>query len=135
MGLVDAKYRFVWASTGFPGNTHDAMILQSTQLWKDIANNNLLPAILKKIGAVEVGPLIVADSAFPCTTWIMKPYSFANLTPEERNYNYRLSRARMVTECAYGPLKGRFRVLFRKCECSEQTIKAITLAFIVLHNI
>jgi hypothetical protein len=31
MGLVDAKYRFVWASVGFPGNTHDAMILQATQ--------------------------------------------------------------------------------------------------------
>lgn len=135
MGLVDAKYRFVWASVGFPGNTHDAMILQATQLWKDISTNNAIPSISKYIGGVEVGPLIVADSAFPCTTWIMKPYTCAVLTPEQSNFNYRLSRARMVTECAYGQLKGRFRVLYRKCECNEQTMKPITLACIVLHNL
>ena len=134
MGLVDAKYRFVWASVGFPGNSHDSMILQTTQLWKDITENNIIPSIAKIIEGVEVGPLIVADSAFPCTTSIMKPYTCATLTPEEKNFNYRLSRARMVTECAYGRLKGRFRVLYRKCECNQQTMKAITLACIVLHN-
>ena len=28
VGLVEAKYRFEWASAGILGNTHDAMILQ-----------------------------------------------------------------------------------------------------------
>ena len=32
MSLLDAKYRFVWVSVGFPENTHDAMSLQTTQL-------------------------------------------------------------------------------------------------------
>lgn len=135
MGLIDAKYRFVWASAGFPGNTHDSMILQATQLWKDINGSDAIPAISKKIGKVQVGPLVVADSAFPFSTWLMKPYTCAILTPEERYFNYRLSCARMVTECAYGKLKGRFRVLYRKSECNEDTMKAITLACIVLHNI
>ena len=27
MALVDAKYRFVWGSCGFPGNSHDSVIL------------------------------------------------------------------------------------------------------------
>lgn len=135
MGLVDAKYRFIWAGVAFPGNSHDSMILQSTQIWRDITENNIIVAISKKIGGVEVGPLIVADSAFPCTTWIMKPITCATLTPEERNFNYRLSRARMVTEGAYGRLKGRFTVLHRKCECNQDTMKVITLACIVLHNI
>lgn len=26
MALVDAKYRFIWASCGFPGNSHDSVI-------------------------------------------------------------------------------------------------------------
>ena len=26
MGLVDAKYRFIWGSCGFPGNSHDCII-------------------------------------------------------------------------------------------------------------
>ena len=36
MSLVDAKYRFIWGSCGFPGNSHFSIILQSTSLWKDI---------------------------------------------------------------------------------------------------
>lgn len=135
MGLVDAKYRFVWASAGFPGNSHDSIIFQSTHLWKDITDNNVIPLISKQIEGVEVGPLIVADSAFPCTHWMMKPFTSAILTPDETNFNYRLSRARLVTECAYGQLKGRFRVLHRRSECNEQTMKPITLACVVLHNI
>ena len=91
------------------------MILQTTQLWKDITENDIIPSISKTISDVQVGPLIAADSAFPRTTWIMKPYTCATLTPEERNFNYRLSRARMVTGCAYGQLERRFRVLNRKC--------------------
>ena len=133
--MIDAKYRFVWASAGFPGNTHDSMILQATQLWKDINENEAIPAISKKIGKVQIGPLVVADSAFPFSTWLMKPYTCTILTPEETCFKYRLSRARMVTECAYGQLKWRFRVLYRKTECNEDTMKAITLACIVLHNI
>ena len=39
------------------------------------------------------------------------------------------------SECAYGQLKGRFRELYVKSECNEDTIKAITLACIVLYNI
>ena len=30
MAVVDAKYRFIWASVGYPGNSHDSIILQST---------------------------------------------------------------------------------------------------------
>ena len=119
---------------GFPGNSHDSIILRSTRLWKDITENNIIPSISKSIGGEEVGPMIVADSAFPCTTWIMKPYTSASLSPEEKNFNYSLSRARMVTEGAYGKLKGRFRVLYQKCECNKETVKAMVLACIVLHN-
>ena len=36
MAVVDAKYRFVWGSCGFPGNSHDSVILQSTSLWAGI---------------------------------------------------------------------------------------------------
>ena len=64
----------------------------------------------------------------------MKPYTDANLTEEQRYFNYRLSRARMVTEGAYGQLKGRWRVLLRKCESSADQTKMVTLACIVLHN-
>ena len=135
MAIVDAKYRFMWASSGFPGNSHDAIIFQSTQLFQNIGENNDLRSMSKREGTTNIYPLIVGDSAFPFSTWLMKPYSNAILTPEQRYFNYRLSRARMVTEGAYGQLKGRWRVLLRKCECSVDTVKIMSLACVVLHNI
>ena len=65
----------------------------------------------------------------------MKPYTNAKLTAKERYFNYRISRARMVTERAYGQLKGRWRILMRKCESLPEEVKMITLACMVLHNI
>ena len=40
----------------------------------------------------------------------------------------------MVTEAAYGQLKGRWRVLFRKNESSRDQAHITTLACMVLHN-
>ena len=34
LALADPKYRFIWASVGTPGNTHDSTLFQSTSLWK-----------------------------------------------------------------------------------------------------
>ena len=74
MGMVDAQYRFVWGSCGFPGNSHDAIIFQSTQFWTDMQENHVIPQIGKDIAGVLVPPLVIGDSAFPCQTWLMKPY-------------------------------------------------------------
>ena len=97
--------------------------------------NNIIPSISQVIEGTEVYPMILGDSAFPFRLWLMKPYGAANLTPEEGYFNYRLSRARMITERAYGQLKSRWRVLFRKLECRPGSVKLAALACIVLHNI
>ena len=135
MALVDAKYRFIWASAGFPGNSHDSVILQATDLWQRITNGEVIPPISKEIGQSNVPPLILGDSAFPFTMHLMKPYSRGIVNEKQRYYNYRLSRSRMVTECAYGQLKSRWRMLFKKCECSKETVKLFALACVILHNI
>ena len=135
MSMVDAKYRFIWGSCGFPGNSHDSIIFQSTEIWNKIQEKDYLPLIAKNVGDCELPPVLLADSAFPLKPWLLKPYSNAVLTPKQRNFNYRLSRARMVVESAYGMLKGRWRVLLRKCECSTDQVKMVTLACMVLHNV
>ena len=53
MGMVDYKYRFVWASCGYPGNSHDSIIFQSTDLWNPIKNQEYLPKIGKKEGLIS----------------------------------------------------------------------------------
>ncbi|XP_068670071.1 uncharacterized protein [Montipora foliosa] len=134
MGMVDSHYRFVWGSCGFPGNSHDAVIFRSTDLCSCI-QNGFIPSIGKTEGDINIPPLMVGDSAFPLRTWLMKPFTNAVLTAQKRYFNYRLSRARMVSEGAYGQLKGRWRVLLRKSESSRDVVRMMTLACMVLHNI
>ena len=39
MAMVDAIYRITWGSCGYPGNSHDSIIFQSTDIYKDLASN------------------------------------------------------------------------------------------------
>lgn len=133
--MVDSNYRFVWGTCGFPGNSHDAVIFQSTKLYSDIKEGTFIPQISKDVNGVQVPPVVLGDSAFPLSSWLMKPYTNAVSTPKQYNFNYRLSRARMVTEGAFGQLKGRWRILLRKCESSTSEVKIAALACLVLHNI
>ena len=107
MALVDAEYRFIWASVGAPGNTHDSTLMQSTELWDRIVAGNVIPNIVQQI---DIPPLILGDGAF---------HGDAVFPEDKRYFNYRHSRARLVTERAFGRLKSRFRVLFRKCESNK----------------
>ena len=65
-GLVDPHYRFFGGSCGFPGNSHDAVIFRSTNLWNS-TQEGFIPAIDNAGGGgdITVQPLTVGDSAFP----------------------------------------------------------------------
>ena len=84
---------------------------------------------------IQIPPLILGESTFAHHTWLQKPFTCANLTDKQSYFNFRLSRARTVTECAFGQLKGHWRVLYQKCEATQGSLKINTLACIVLHNI
>ena len=135
MRIIDTHYRFIWASAGFSGNSHDSIIFQSSKLYKDMTVKKCIPPIEKNEGCTNIYPLILGDSAFPFRPWIMKPYPNAVLTPEQINFNYRLSRGRIMTEGAYGKLKGRWCNLYKKCESKPENVKIMTLACVVLHNV
>ena len=102
----------MWGSCGFPGNSHDSIIFQSTSLWEKGPQGTVISNIGKIIDGVRVSPVIVRDSVFQFST-------IAILSQEQRYFNYRLSRARMVTEGAYGQLKGRYRILLRSVKIAQ----------------
>ena len=122
----------LWLSSG---NFHDAIIFQSTQLYSDIKELNIIPQISKDFNGVQVPPVVLGDSAFPLLPWLMKPYTNAAPTLKQYYFNYRLSRARMVTEGAFGWLKGRWRILLRKCESKTSELTVAALMCMVRHNI
>ena len=60
---------------------------------------------------VDMPFFLVGDDAFSLSEHMQKPYGHGALTREERNLNYRLSRARRVSENAFGILANRFQVI------------------------
>lgn len=57
------------------------------------------------------------------------------LTHQQKTFNYRLSKARVVVEHAYGRLKGRWRCLLKRLDVSVSDVSELILACCVLHNI
>lgn len=86
MAMVGSNYRFVWGSCGYPGNSQDAIIFKSTNLWNSI-QDGLLPSIGKSVGEVNVPPLRLSSSYMA-----HEAYTNAVLSPQQRYFNYRLSR-------------------------------------------
>ena len=111
MSAVDEKYRFLCGSCGFPGKSHNSVILQSMSLWSDIQKGKVLPSFMQNENGVNIQPLLIGDAAFPLEPFLLKPLTSAVLSKDQHYFNYWLSRARMIIECAYDQLKRRWRHL------------------------
>ena len=80
--------------------------------------------------------LVLGGPAYPLLPWLMKPYlETSSTTPQERNFNYRQSRARMVVVNAFGRLKGRWRCLLKRIDSNLINIPNMIGSCVVLHNI
>ena len=77
---------------------------------------------------------LLQDDAFPLKINLMKPYAYRGLTLERRIFNYRLSRARRISENAFGILSNRFRVFLTPMQLSVENAEKVVLASCALHN-
>ncbi|XP_008180084.1 uncharacterized protein LOC103308465 [Acyrthosiphon pisum] len=64
--------------------------------------------------------------AYPLLPNLMRPFPRRQLTNEKRIYNYRLSRARRIVECAFGIMVKRFNVLENKMLVGPEKATKIT---------
>ena len=113
MALIGHNKRFLWAAVGAPGSTHDSRLLRSCDIYDRIEEGSVLPnKFLRLYNYGTIPVTTVGDSAFPRRPWLLKPYDENTCRgPRERYFNRRLSSARVVSEHAYGMLKGRWRFL------------------------
>lgn len=66
----------------------------------------------------------------------MKPYTHhATLTPKQKNFNRRLSKARVVVGQAYGCLKGRWCCLLKRLDHLTENVPYVVSTCVTLHNI
>ncbi|XP_054722829.1 uncharacterized protein LOC129232750 [Uloborus diversus] len=132
--VVSATYKFINVNVGWPGCVHDARVLKNTGLFHHGQMGTLLPQSVK-IGSQIYRPFLVADSAYPLLTWIMKPFGGGQLNLQTTALNQKLSHSRVKVEQAFGMLKGRFRCLLKENESALKNVVRQVLACCAIHNI
>ncbi|XP_065427403.1 uncharacterized protein LOC135976296 [Chrysemys picta bellii] len=132
--LVDHKGRFTNINVGWPGRVHDARIFRNTTLFKGLQQGTYFPDQKITVGDVEMPIVILGDPAYPLMPWLMKPYT-GSLDRSQELFNYRLSKCRMVVECAFARLKARWRSLLTRLDISQTNIPIVITACCVLHNL
>ena len=112
MTVVDASYRFLIVDVGANGRSCDAGVFGNSAMATALENGTL--------GIKKMPFVIVGDEAFGLKTYMMKPYPTRQLSDDERIFNYRLSKARRVSENVFSILSNRFRVLDKHIYLSEK---------------
>lgn len=138
LALVDANYNFMYVDVGCQGRISDGGVLKNSKLYVKLERRMLNipePAVLRVPYSIEVPYMILADKAFALNEYTMKPFEGnPAVGSPERVFNYRLSRARRVSENAFGILSAVFRVLRKPMQLQPKTASLVVLATVYLHN-
>ena len=128
-GMVNNRGLFIDIYVGWPGRVHDARVFANSSLCTRGQNNTLLPNWVKRISNTDVPLVVLGDPAYPLLDWLMKAFPDTGyLTQQQRNFNYRLSKARVVVEHSYGRLKGRWRCLLKRVDVSVYDVSDLVIA-------
>jgi len=138
LALVDANYNFIMIDVGSFGRSSDGGIFSHSALGKRMENSSLnIPPDSSLPGTnIEAPFVIVGDEAFPLKTYLMRPYPGRQSSGNDlmTYFNNRLSRARRVSENAFGILVQKFRIFLRTIKSSPENVDYIISAACVLHN-
>lgn len=132
--VVDCQYKFTYINVGSPGKCNDGYIFGNSSLGKLISNGGL-NEYKKNINGTEIATYLLADSAFPLSKHLIKPYpDNVNLPTDKAHFNLCLSGARRIVENAFGRLKARFRVVSKRMEVEMGNVNNIIIACCILNN-
>lgn len=137
LAIADAKARFIVVDVGAYGSSSDGGILQDSMLHRLMTTNKLKLPQPKRLQETEneLPYVFVGDEAFPLLTHLMRPFPRRDLTDDKRIFNYRLSRARLQVERAFGLISSMWRILRKPIEVQPDfAIDIVKTIYCVLHN-
>ncbi|XP_051173476.1 uncharacterized protein LOC127289535 [Leptopilina boulardi] len=137
MAMCNAFCRFSWVDIGDYGSVSNVSAFQHTEFYRRLERNltNLPnPTYLPHSNDISTY-FIIGDGIFSLRPYIMVPYRRNRpLTRLQELFNYRLSHARQIIECAFGILTSRWKILQSKMCFKLETSIAIVQALVCLHN-
>ena len=106
--VVDHRYLIKDVCIGWPGSVHDATIFVNSQSYNKITQEDTLKeAASRTILNADIPVHLIGDIAYPMYVWLLKPFNDnPNLSPQQKYFNYRLSRPHIVVKNAFEQLKG-----------------------------
>ena len=132
---ADYQYCFFDVVIKWPGSVHDGRIFSNSWLNESL-RNEYVPSRSKIIveGGGPVPVCILGDPAYPLLSFLMKEFVNRGANEKEQFFGFKLSFARMVIECAFGRLKGRFGCLRREMDINIEDLPYVIHACFLLHN-
>jgi len=134
---ADATYKITYCDIGACGSGSDIGVLENSEFGKMLFNGTLpMPNSTKLPNSNTTAPYVfIGDGGFPLKSYLLKPYPLvSNLSGTRKAFNYRLSRARRVSENTFGIMAARFRIFHTEIDAHEDLVKLIIKAASVLHN-
>lgn len=113
------------------------MFLETGHLLKKLTEDRLnLPEdqTLPGTNGPAMPYVFVGDEAFPIGNHFLRPFPRSNLNTKKRIFNYRLSSARRLVECAFGILSNKWRIFHTAMTIPPDFAVLVTKAACVLHN-
>lgn len=139
LAIVDANNKFIAIDAGSYGKEGDSGIFQKSLLGRKIASNKFNIPMNKALPTTDaiLPHFLIGDEAFAVNKYMMRPYSKedAKTCSSKSIFNYRLCRARRVTENAFGLLCQIFRIFYTPIAIAPETCDDVIVVTCCLHNL
>lgn len=138
LAVVDHNGCFIWADIGAPGSSGDAAVFNASELREKLELGQWLPWHDGcTVGTLRIRPFLIGDTAFPLRSYMMKNFlgDHHDRDSDEYAYNFCHIRCRRLVECAFGILKGRWRLLLAGTMTDPIFLAQTIQACLLLHNV